>query len=275
MCELGFGSQKQKSKSKSETDPWDVATPYIEDFLSSRVGPAINKTGGATPAQTQAAAQIKANAGMAAPYAAGADALAKDLFGTQSRAPQVEQAFSEFSSRLNPVASGANLSLENNPYISAMLSKTAGDAMTRANEMFAGAGRSFSGAHVGEIGRAVTEAQLPTLANLYQYEQGRTDSATRDLMTQASGAATTEANLDQVAANLRAMGIDVGRGAVDLKNLGPNQILEIEQQMKLLPYDEMAKLAAILFPAGNLGQQSTGSSRSKSSGFKIDSSLAK
>jgi hypothetical protein len=135
--------------------------------------------------------------------------------------------------------------------------------MTGVNEMFAGAGRSFSGANVSEVGRAVTEAQLPTLAGLYQHEQGRTDQAARDLMTQGSGAATTAASLDSVAANLRSMGIDIGRGAVDLKNLGPNQILQIEQQMKLLPYDEMAKLASILFPAGQLGQQSEGTEKTK------------
>jgi hypothetical protein len=261
--DFGFGKSKSKTKSSSQSDPWDVATPYITDFLSKQVSPAVNASTSMTPAQSKAFRALKANAGAAVPYAEGADDLAMDLFGTKSRAPQVEQAYSDFSSRTTPVATGQNLDLENNPYISAMLAKSAGDAMTGVNEMFAGSGRSFSGAHMGEIGRAVTEAQLPTLANLYQYEQGRTDAANRDLMTQGSSAATTEANLDQVAANLRSMGIDVGKGAIDLKNLGPSQILEIEQQMKMLPYDQMERLASILFPAGQLGQQQQGTSSTK------------
>lgn len=277
MCDFGFSSQKSKSSSQStaDRDPWDVATPYIENFLDRQVAPAIKARSGPTSAQTRAFNQLKANAGGAAPYADQAETLAMDLFGTQSRAPQVEQAYADFSGRMTPVADGSNLNLDNNPYISQMLANTASDAMTRVNEMFAGSGRSFSGAHMGEVGRAVTEAQLPTLANLYQFEQGRTDAAARDLMTQGSSAATTEASLDQVAANLRAKGIDVGSAAFDLNNLGPSQILEIEQQMKLLPFDQMEKLAAILFPAGNLGgqEESAGSSKSKTSGFKIGGSL--
>lgn len=275
---FSFGSSKSKTKSqeKAQSDPWDVATPYITDFLSKDVAPQIGKTGaGPTAAQNAAFDELRTNAQAGNPYATSTDALAKDLFGTTSRAPQVDAAYADYSRRLTPTADGTNRDILSNPYMAEMLAKVSGDARTRANETFAGAGRSFSGAHAGALGQAVTEAQLPVLFNQYNLEQGRTDQAARDLFSGAGTAATTGQNLDQASATLRAMGIDVGNAALDAKNWGPNQILAIEQTLKDMPVEQAAKLAAILFPAGNLGQQTEGSSKgtSKTSGFSLGAKL--
>jgi hypothetical protein len=271
---LGFSSQKQKSKEKSESDPWDVATPYIKDFLSKDIAPQIGQTGaGPTAAQTGAFDELRTNAQAGNPYAEGTDALAKDLFGTTSRAPVVDDAYADYSRRLTPTADGNNLDFANNPYMQSMLDKVGGDARTRANETFAGAGRSFSGAHAGAIGRGVTEAQLPMLFDQYNREQGRTDAAAGNLFQGAQSTATTGQNLDQASATLRSMGIDVGNAALDAKSWGPQQILAIEQTLRDMPVEQAAKLAAILFPAGQLGQQSTGSSKGSSTGFSASGKL--
>lgn len=269
---LGFGSSKTKtsSKEKSQSDPWDVATPYIQDFLSKDVAPQIGQTGaGPTAAQTGAFNELRTNAQAGNPYADSTDALAKDLFGTQSRAPAVDSAYQDYSRRLTPTADGTNRDIMSNPYMADMLEKVSGDARTRANETFAGAGRSFSGAHAGALGTAVTEAQLPMLLNQYNLEQGRTDTAANNLFQGAQSANTTGQNLDQASATLRSMGIDVGNAALDAKNWGPNQILAIEQTLRDMPVEQAAKLAAILFPAGQLGQQSEGSGTSTQKGTSM------
>lgn len=279
MCGIfgGFSSNKSKTKEKSQQDPWDVAIPYIDSFLKQRVGPQISQPAGPTAGMTTAYNQLKSQLSTPNPHADAADALAGDLFNVRSRSPEVERAYAAYENRMTPVADGKNLDIESNPYIQAMLQKNMGDAVTRANELFAGSGRSFSGAHMGEIGRSVSEAQLPVLSNLYQYEQGRTDQAKRDLYSGATSAATNAQNLDQMAAQLRAMGIDVGNAAQSMRTANPQQLLELEQYMRLLPYDEMSKLASILFGAGQLGQQSEGTSKTKSSGFKLgfDTQVAK
>lgn len=269
---LGFSSRKSKQTTtqSQQSDPWDVATPFIERFLKTDVAPQIGQTGaGPNAAQQQAFGELRANAQAGNPYAGDIDGLTRDLFGTTSRAPRVDDAFAAYERRLAPTADGANLDVLNNPLLSQMLDRVSTDARTRANETFAGAGRSFSGAHAGALGTAVAEAQLPVLFNQYNLEQGRTDAAAGNLFQGAQSAATTGQNLDQASATLRSMGIDVGNAALDAKNWGPQQILAIEQTLRDMPVEQAAKLAAILFPAGQLGEQSTGTGTTKGrqSGF--------
>jgi hypothetical protein len=278
LMSFGFSSSKskQKTQEKSQSDPWDVATPYITEFLGKDISPLIG-TSMTQPnaAQSEAFGKLRATAQDGNPYTQQTDQLTRDLFGSQSRAPAVDAAYADYSRRLTPTADGTNRDLMSNPYMAEMLSKVSGDARTRANETFAGAGRSFSGAHAGALGTAVTEAQLPMLFDQYNREQGRTDTAATNLFQGAQSASTTGQNLDQASATLRSMGIDVGNAALDAKNWGPNQILAIEQTLKDMPVEQAAKLAAILFPAGQLGQQSEGSgtTKGKTSGFKIGGSL--
>lgn len=271
---FSFGSKKQSQKSKSQSDPWDVATPYIEDFLQKDVSPIIGTSGaGPTGAQTAAFDQLRDNANAGNPYAGSIDQLTGDLFGSQSRAPMVESAYTDMTRRLSPTADGSNMNLENNQYLQSMLAKVSQDARTAANETFAGAGRSFSGAHAGALGTAVSDAQLPLLFQQYNLEQGRTDQAARDLFSGAGTTANTATNLDQTTAALRAMGIDTGNAALEARNWGPQQILAIEQTLRDMPVEQAAKLAAILFPAGQLGQQEEGKSSGKSSGFSLGANL--
>lgn len=269
-----FGSEESKTKQKSQSDPWDVATPYIEDFLKKDVSPIIGTTGAGPNAATMGAYdEIRSNAQAGNPYAGNIDTLTKDLFGNESRAPMVDDAYSDLTRRLAPTADGNNMDFMNNPHLQAMLAKVSADARTAADETFAGAGRSFSGAHAGALGTAVSDAQLPFLFDQYNREQGRTDTAARDLFQGAGSTATTGANLDQVSATLRSMGIETGNAALEAENWGPNTILAIEEQLRNMPVEQAAKIAAILFPAGQLGQQQKGTSNTSSSGFSFGGNL--
>lgn len=261
---MSFGSSSTDQKQKGKQDPWAPAVPYIKDFL-----PQIPQPTGVTPDQQAAAGQIKEVAGQGNPYAGDIDALAKDLFATGSYAPQVGGAYDDLSRRLTPTADGTNLDIENNPYIQRILQQTADDAQTRINAQFAAAGRDMSGYNQQAVARGVTQAQLPVLADLFSKEQGRTDAAARDLFEAGKGTATTQAGLDQLADQLRTAGIDVGKSAIDAELWGPNSVLQIDEQLKQLPFDELAKIAELLYGAGNLGKQTESKGSSSTSSFGL------
>lgn len=271
---FGSSKTKQSSKQTGQQDPWDVASPYIEDFLKT-LGP-LTGGGGVTPGQQQAFDQIKTNVSDGNPWAGDIANLADDLFGSESQSGRVQQGYDDFSRRLSPTADGTNLDVLNNPQIQAMLQQVGDDAANRVNSSFAAAGRTGSMGNQTAVARGVTQAQLPLLINQYNLEQGRTDAAARDLYQGGNTASTTIAGLDAALADLRSKGIDVGNQALEAENFGPTAILNLEQQLKELPVDYAAKLAAILYPAGQLGQQTQGQSSGKSStsGFSLGFKLA-
>lgn len=263
-----FGSQKQKTsqKQKQQKDPWDVATPYIKDFLQTDVQPMIGSSP-LTQGMSDAFGELRGIAGQGNPYSGQINDLAGRLFGNPAA---TGQAYGDFERRLSGTADGTNQNLDQNPYLRQLLDQSANSARTNIAEQFASAGRGFSPGHAAATAKAISEAQLPTLANLFQYEQGRSDSAARDLFSGAQQGAQSQAQAGQAAADMAQRGLDA-------QMWGPNTILAIEDQLRNLPLDQAAKLAAILFPAGQLGGQMEGTSKgtSKASGWGLGFSLAK
>ena len=263
-----FGSKTSKSKTTGEVDPWDVAIPDIESLLG-RLRTSGADLGNVSETTSSAFDTLKTNAAGGNPYAADIDALTRDLFATPDRTGEVSGAFDTLNRRLSPTADGTNLNIEENPYVQRVLQNTTDDAVNRTSSMFAGAGRDLSGAHLGALGKSVVNAQAPVLMDQYTREQGRTDAAARDLFSAESGAATTMAGLDASRAGLRTGGIQTGQAAIDAANYGPERTIELEESLRTLPVDELARLAEILFAAGGLGQQTQGTGTQKQSGFSL------
>lgn len=274
---MGSREQTTQQNQTAVSNPYEPARDDVNRFLTQ-----IDRTsrGGGryqpNAAEQAAFDQLRANAEAGNPYADQIGALANDLFATQSYAPQLQQGYADLERRLSGTADGANLDIENNPYISKMLSTVTNDAVNRVNSQFAAAGRDFSGYNQQALGRGITEAQLPVLAQLYQYEQGRSDAAARDLYAAKGETARGSAQLDQLRSSLRAMGIDVGNAALDAQNWGANQVLAIENQLRNLPYDELDRIAALLYPAAGLGgtTTTTGTSTTEGSSSGFGGSLA-
>lgn len=263
-----FGSAKTKTNQKtSQTkNPWDVATPYIKNFLQTDVSPLIGSSQiGPSSEMSAAYDDLRGMAQQGNPYAGEIGALTSSLFGSDAA---TGQGYQDFKTRLTPTADGSNQSLESNPYLQQLLGMATDNARASVAEQFASAGRGFSPGHAAATSKAMMEAQLPTLANLFQYEQGRTDTAARDLFAGAGQGAAQQAQAGQAATGM-------GQAALDAQAWGPNQILAIEDQLRSLPVEQAAKLAAILFPAGQLGGDMTGTAKGtqKSSGFSIGGSL--
>lgn len=267
-----FKSEKTKTSQKSQSDPWDITIPALEDLVV-KVGGLVGQTPGVTPDQQTAFDELKGNAATAGRYAPDINALAGDLFGTQSNSGMVNDEFADFKRRLTPTAEGTNQDIMNDPRLAQMLQQVGDDVATRVNSSFAAGGRTGSGANQTSVSRGITQAQLPILINQLNAEKARSDAATRDLFAGGNTAASAITALDNNAADQRIKGIDVGNAGIAAENAPATTVLNLEEQMKNLPADWYAKLASILFPAGQLGQQQTGSGTSKSTGFNLGGSV--
>ena len=104
---------------------------------------------------------------------------------------------------------------------------------------------------------------------MFKSEQGRTDAAARDLFSASGQTAGTIAQLDKSRSDLRTQGAETSKAAMEARDAGANTRLRLEQQLKDLPYQDLAQLAQLLFPAAQLGGQSsgTGTSTSRGSGW--------
>lgn len=269
---FGSKSEKASSSSKTQTDPWDVTIPYLKDFLA-KTKTVSSGTPGATADQTAAYEQLKTNAQAGNPYASDMDALTKDLFGAESYAPEVASGYDDFSRRLTPTADGTNIDIANNTYLQNLLKTVGDDIQWRTNSQFAGAGRDMSAINQQAVARGVSQATAPLLLDQYNKEVSRSDAAARDLFAGNNTAATTKANLDASNAALRGSGIEAADAAVTARDQGANAILNLEQQMKQMPYEELSWLAELLYPAAGLGQQSTESGTSKAKGTSFGAGL--
>jgi hypothetical protein len=263
---LGTSAQQTAQQQQAEVNPWAATEPYLQQYLS-QLGQIMPQAGQMTSGQQAATDTLRQGmaTGPTNPYGAQVDQLTQSLFGSQSYAPDLQRAYQEYSGRLASTADGRNLDMGNNPQLQAMLDQVASQARTSANETFAGAGRSFSGAHAQALADGVSRAQLPMLFNQYNLEQGRTDQAARDLFAGAGSTATGSAGLDQQAAMLRAMGIDTAAGGFGLANQAYDQKLRagqdqmtLETMLRDMGINDMSQIGSLLYGAAGLGQSSTG-----------------
>lgn len=268
-----IGGNKKTTNSTAQSDPWDVAIPYIQQLLG-KTGTEMNKAGiGPTADQIAAADDIKDIARQGHPFTDTIEGLATDLFNTESRSPAVEKGYQDLDTRLKSTADGANLDVTNNPQIQKMLQLVGDNAAESVRSRFASAGRDFSGYEGRAVGEGVADAQTPILFDQFNREQGRTDAAARDLYGANKDTQTTAAALDEMREKLRIAGIDVGQAGVDASTWGPEKILQVEEMLKAMPATDLKRWAEILFPAGQLGSQETGTSTTKGSNWGVGGSL--
>lgn len=220
------------------------------------------------------------------------------------RSGTVTDAYGTLQKQLGDYASGKYLDPMSNPQMQAMLQQVGDDVGNRINAQFAGAGRDLSGANQMAYGRGVTAAQLPLLLDQYNKAQqnqmsaagqlfgaGNTTSQTlsgldanrasiantgvnmlgagTNMLGQGTQMLGQGANLYQTANNLGKDAVGFGQAALDAKNYGANSILDLEQQKKAMPYEDMSLWASLLFPAAGLGgtETSKGSAKTKMPGL--------
>lgn len=271
---FGSGSSKTTTNQQQQSEPWAPAIPYLTRFLQDT--DAMRSLAGPSGDQLDAFAKLKETAAAGNPFTGQMEQLATDTFNAQSRSGTVDDAYATLQAQLGDTASGKNLDFSNNPYIQQMLRTVGDDVQNRINQTFAGAGRSMEGNAAGlqAVGRGVTAAQLPILSELFNTERGRQMEAANSLYGAGSNTAQLGQGLDSAALATRAGGVDLSNEAMNAKNFGPNQILNLDQQLKSMPFEDMSMYANLMLPVAGLGGQQAGTSTSKGSSSSFGISLS-
>ena len=271
---MSKSSSKQQTKEKSSgaSGPWAYATPAIQGFTDK-----LASAGGVgmTPDQGAAFGVLKSNAAAGNPFTQQTANLANDSFNTADRTGTVGDAYDNLQNQLGGYASGAMNDPASNPYLSQMMDQVGTKAFDKINAQFAGAGRDLSGMNQKAAAAGYTEASLPLAFNQYNQNVANQFSAANSLFGAGQNTASTQSALDAQRQGMRAGGIEQGQAALDANNYGANQILNLDQQIKQMPYEDLSTLAKLLFPAAGLGGTQTGSGQanaaSKTSGFNLGS----
>lgn len=257
---FSFGGGTKTTKANSQTQPWAPAIPYLTSFLGD-LDTAGAGLGRVTPGQKTAFGELRRNAGRADDFVPDIERLTNDLFSTTSTSGMAGDAYRRLEGQLGSFASGERTDPRNDPALQALLDSVGEDATNRVNAMFAGAGRDLSAAHVGELGRELTKAQLPILSDAYNRNLDRQIGAAQTLFGAGAGTAQLTHALDTGALDTRTRGIQTAGAALEALNLPANIRLQIEEQLKTLPVEELGLLAPMLAQIAGLGQQSTGTQR--------------
>lgn len=279
MALLSFGQSKTKQNATSRTtgtttsNPWAPTTPLLNDLLGG-VG-AVD--GSLTPDQLNALDMLKAGAVDGNPWAGGIGDGATAALSSPDRTGMVGDAYDELRGNLGGFARGDYVDVMNNPEFMAAMKVAGDDASDRINQLFAGGGRMYSDTHAGAVGRGVTTAQAPLLADQYNLERNRQIDAAKALYGAGNTTATTQANLDSSRAALAGAGAELADRALAAEEYGPGRIFDLEALKKSAPLDQYKRIAEILFPAAGLGgttttdakTNSSGTSKSKQSGFSL------
>jgi hypothetical protein len=270
---LSFGSKSTDTQQKTsgERDPWSSTVPFLHQFLS-KTG-AVGGTG-LTKDQKAAFGYLKSNAFEGNPWDVEQAKLTNDLYAAPDRTGTVGEAYGALQGQLGGYASGQYLDPMSNPQMQAMLTQVGDDAQNRINAMFAGAGRDLSGANQQAVAKGVTQAQLPLLMDQYNRAQDQQMGAAQTLFGAGQNTATTLGNLDAQRFAHRMSAGQQGIEALNMQNQGANEVLALDQQIKMMPYEDLGTLGSLLFPVAQLGGQTkgkmTGSSDTTSFGAEMD-----
>jgi len=254
------GESKQSSTQSSTTNPWEPAQPALQGILGQLQGQ-LGKTG-VTGAENNALDTITTNANAAAgQYAPQMGANANELLsggGALNQTGAINKNYEDYQRRLNPTADGTNMG--GNSGLQPYLDTIRDDVTNQVNGSFAAAGRDFSGANFGALGRGIASGMAPVIAQQYNTDTANQRSAADALY----GAGNTNAGLlsglqQQNLAN-KQVGATAAGQATDMSNAGANATLAAEAQRRGIPVQALGLLAQIGIPIAGLGGQSSGQS---------------
>lgn len=267
---VGSSSSKQSFNSNTKTEPWQPSIGGLKGFINK--AESIGNID-ITPDQQLAFQTLKKSAAEGNPFTPQIAALANDSlnYDNSGQSGRLSDAYATLQGQLGGIASGEGVNPFDDPRMAEMLKTVGDDVQWRINRMFQGAGREMSGMNQGAVARGVTQAQLPLLLDQWNRNQDRQMGAAGTLFDAASSSSGQEAQLDALRQQIRAAGIGYGNEALNAKNFAANTILDLDQQIQQLPYENLALLGSLLLPASGVGGTSDtkGTSKSKSSGFGI------
>lgn len=148
------GSKKttgQKTSSTFDNNPWDVAIPYLTNYLSD-----TEKLYGNTPMFSQ---------------------TELDAVEALRGASNPSSFFNTASGELEKTASGDYLTPDTNPYLADIAKRVSGVAGANAAAMFGGRGRTSGGLAAYNVGKAIADSATDLYGSAYENERSRQLSA--------------------------------------------------------------------------------------------------
>jgi hypothetical protein len=246
---------KQTATTSQTTNvgPWQPTQATLKDITNQAQGLLGNT--GLTGNENTALSGMTNNANTAAGYAPQLQGLTDNLFaggGLGQGMPALQQAWGTAQGALSPIATG-NLDPNSNPMMQQMIQQITDKARNDVGSQFAAAGRSFSGAHAGATGKAITEGLAPTLFNQYNQNAQNAMNASGQLM---SGAQGYSQGLDNAAGNQLNAQMQAPGSLANL-NTPQGMMLAAEAARRGIPVENLAQIQSLMVPIAGLGQQGT------------------
>jgi len=246
------GTSQQSQQSQTVSQPWQPAQGGLLNLINQIQGQMGNT--GINPTEAGAFNQLQTNANAGNPYAGQIGGYANNLLGgggANAQAGNVGDAYATLKGQLMPWASGAMGDPANNPALRQMLDVIGADTRNSINSQFAGAGRDLSGMNQQAIARGLAQGEAPVLLNAQQMGLG----AANNLYNAGNTTSGILSGMNQTGLANQGVGVSAADQALQARNWGANQTLNIQQLMKSLPVNSIGALAQLLVPIAGLGGQ--------------------
>lgn len=141
-----------------------------------------------------------------------------------------------------------------NPEIQGLLDTIANDTQTRVNGMFAGAGRSLSGANQATLARSLAEGTAPILFQQHNADTDRSLAAAGARFGAGNTVSGLLTDLGQTDLANRQAGVGAAASALANRDAAANQLLSVEQMRRQMPIQNYAGLLDLIAPVGQAFQ---------------------
>lgn len=263
---MGSSNSTTTQSQASTTAPGAAAQPIVQG-ITDQLNPLIANSGITAPEQT-AINQLTATGQAGNPYAAAEGTNATNLLaggGATSQNGALASNLTSLNSNISDIAS-PNYSTINSPDVQRAMQAVNAGITNNVNGQFAAAGRSGSGANVGNIAYNIANADAPILLN-----QANTDTANR--MAAANtlyGAGNTTSGAitgnNQTALGNEQAGVGAATSAINAQNEGPQAVLAAQELGKSIPATDLGMLSQIGIPLAGLNTTTTGTGTSNTQG---------
>lgn len=245
--------QSSQSQSRAEFGPWTNANPTLLGILSGIQSELPNYQANST--EKAALGQLAQNVQGIPNFAPQAIDLTNSYLGGDPTG-LLKPALANYNNVLNPIATG-NLDPTKTPGIQNLLDTIRSDVSNSINGQFAGAGRDLSGLNQQALARGIAQGEAQPLLN--QYNQN-----VQNAVGAATGMFGAAGNTASAIGGNQAQGVNFAANIPGLAAVGPQAALNVAQQGRQLPLQNLGMLENLTVPIAGLGgiQYNSGSSYS-------------
>jgi hypothetical protein len=254
------GGASQSTTQKTSNKPWKPAIPQLRQLLRAygdlNTDPTKQQLG--TMDDYWRATQGLPNFGNMA--AGGVRGMLSA--STDDEQAMLRSGYGDLQTNLGGIAAGEGLNPYETPGFSDALNTMTSDITDRVKGVYAGSGRSPSGAgsFAGSLGRGLTEGIAPVISQQFNANRGAQMSAANSLFSGANTAATGGAELERAEADMIAQGMGLMPN-VHAAYLAPSQTqMQAANARYQLPFQNLSQMLGPIMGLGGMGGTSTGHS---------------